>query len=304
MSKITKYLLFTFITSWIIQIIGCHDFNLESGAGMMSFSHAVSFCMFMPMIGAIFAKANIRNMGWKPNFEKNIKPILFAWLSPTVFQIAGAAFYYIVFPEDFDTSGAILRDVDRSAFAELEKSGSSYGFYIAKEIFYSLTSFYTFLAVLMGLGEEIGWRGFLFPELKKSLGRTKGVLLGGVVHGAWHFPLMLLVGYEYGKNYIGAPLLGLFAFCIFTVATGIISDYLYEKSHSIWLPALFHGSVNSAINPYLLRGNEHLERSIFGPLSIGLISVIPMAIFAAGILYIDYRLTLTYDSMPADNFLD
>lgn len=85
------------------------------------------------------------------------------------------------------------------------------------------------------------------------------------------------------------PLLGLFAFCIFTVTTGIISNYLYERSHSIWLPALFHGSVNSTFNPYLLRGNEHIERSIFGPVNIGLVSVIPMAIFAAGILYFENR---------------
>lgn len=291
MPKITKYLLFTFITSWAIQIIGCRDYNLESNAGMMSFSQAVSLCMFMPMLGALFARANIRDMGWKPNFEKNLKPILFAWLMPTVFQLAGAACYFIVFPKDLDTSGEILREIDPSAFAEFEESGSSYGVYIAKEIFYSLTSFYTCLSVLMGLGEEIGWRGFLFPELKKSLGRTKGVLLGGVIHGAWHFPLMLLVGYEYGKDYIGAPLLGLFAFCIFTVTTGIISDYLYERSRSIWLPALFHGAVNSTISPYLLRGNEHLERSVLGPLDIGLISVIPMALVAAGILYFDSRST-------------
>ncbi|MDE5556660.1 MAG: CPBP family intramembrane metalloprotease [Ruminococcus sp.] len=301
MSKLTKYLLFTFITSWAFQIIGAHDFNLESIAGMTSFSQAVALCMFMPTLGAFFAKADIRNMGWKPNFEENKKLILFAWLMPTVFEIAGAIFYYIVFPEDFDTSGAILKDIAPSAFAELEKSGSSYGVYIAKEIFYSLTSFYAFIAVFMGLGEEIGWRGFLFPELKKSLGRTKGVLIGGVIHGVWHFPLMLLVGYEYGKNYIGAPLLGLFAFCIFTVTTGIISDYLYEKSYSIWLPALFHGSINSTINPCLLRGNEHTEHSIFGPVNIGLISVIPMALFAMGILYTNFQLT---DSMSETDFLD
>lgn len=301
MSKIIKYIFFTFITSWAFQIIGSHDFNLESTAGMISFGQAVSSCMFMPTLGAFFARADIRNMGWKPNFKKNIKLILFAWLMPTVFQIAGAVFYYGWFPEDFDASGTLLRDMYPSSFAEFEKSGNSYGFYIVKEIFYSLTSLYTFISIFMGLGEEIGWRGFLFPELKKSFGRIKGVLLGGVIHGVWHFPLILLVGYEYGKDYIGAPLLGLFTFCIFTVTTGIISDYLYEKSHSIWLSAIFHGLVNSTVNPYLLRGSENLERSIFGPVSIGLISVIPMALFAAGILYIDSR---SIDSMTETDFLD
>lgn len=302
MTKITKYLLVTFTAAWILQIIGSHDFNSESTFGMMSFSYSVTLCMFTPTLGALFTKAEIREMGWKPNFEKNIKLILLAWLMPTVFQIAGAACYYIVFPDDFDGTGAILKEMDPYAFAEFEESGSSYGFYIAKEIFYSLTSFYTFLAVFMGLGEEIGWRGFLFPELKKKLGRTKGVLLGGVIHGVWHFPLMLLMGYEYGTDYIGAPLLGLFAFCIFTVTTGIISDYLYERSRSIWLPALFHGAVNSTFNPNLLRGTEHAERTIFGPVDIGLVSVIPMALAAASILYTNHRSAPPYESMYEDEY--
>ncbi len=284
MSKITKYLVFTFITTWTIHIIGFHDLNSGNMAGMMSFSYSVSLGMLIPTLGAFFAKAKIREMGWKPNFDKNIKPILFAWLMPTIFTLVGAAFYFMVFPEDFDTSGAYL---SVEALTELEKSGSSYAGYIVKEIFYSLTSFYTFLAIFWGLGEEIGWRGFLYPELKMRLGKIKGVLLGGVIHGVWHFPLMLLAGYQYGTDYIGAPILGMFAFCIFTVSTGIISDHLYEKTQCIWLPAIFHGTVNSSINPYMLRGEEHLERSVFGPAENGLISVIPIVLVAAGILYIE-----------------
>lgn len=287
MTKIKKYLIFTFLTSWTIQIIGAHDLSLDNYAGLMSFSHAVSFCMLMPTLGTLFARADIRGMGWLPDIEKNIRPILLAWLAPTFFQLAGSALYYLVFPDDIDMTGALLREIDPADFEDLKNSGGSYGVYIAKEIFFSLTSFYTFLAVFMGLGEEIGWRGFLYPELKRIFGRINGVLMGGVIHGIWHFPLMLLVGYEYGTNYIGAPFLGLFAFCIFTVTTGIIADFLYEKTHSIWLPALFHGSIDSTFNPYLLGGNE--RRTIFGPVSIGLISVIPMALFAAGILYNEKR---------------
>ena len=287
--KIIKYLLFTFITSWTFQITGARDFHLNNTAGMMSFGYALSSCMFMPTLGALFARADIRKMGWKPNIEKNIKPILFAWLMPTVFGIIGALLYYIVFPDDFDASGKYLMEADPSAFAELRENGKSYGSYVLKEIFYSLTSFYTLLAVFMGMGEEVGWRGFLCPQLKKILGRTKGVVLSGIIHGIWHFPIMILVGYEYGEDYIGAPLLGLFAFCIFTVSTGIISDCLYEKSHSIWLPAIFHGSVNSVANPNMLRGSEHFERTIFGPVSVGLISIIPMAAFAFAIIYLENR---------------
>ena len=284
MSKFTKYILFTFLSAWIIWVIGYNDLKLGNTAGMMSFSRSLMIGMFMPTMGALVAGVKIRDMGWKLNIDKNKKLILFAWLMPTVFEITGAALYFLVFPDDYSVPGAILEDIDPDAFAKFENDSSSYGEYVAKEIFYSLTSFYTFVGMIFGLGEEIGWRGYLFPELKSGFGRTKAMLLGGTIHGAWHFPLMILVGYEYGTDYIGAPLLGMAAFCIFCIATGIISYWLYERSESILLSGIFHGSINGTFNPCLLRGDEHIERSIFGPSSIGLISVIPMVIFAVYIL--------------------
>lgn len=282
MSKFAKYLLFTFISAWILMAIGIHDRNLGSTAGDMSFGRMLALAMFMPTLGVLFAGGKFRDMGWKPDFSRNWRLVLIAWFMPTVFQIAGAVLYYMIFPEDLELSGTFLREADPSAFEELEKSGSSYMGYVAKEIFYSLTSFYTFLAVFLGLGEEIGWRGFMFPALKEGMGRTRGLLIGGVIHGAWHFPVMLFAGYEYGWDYIGAPLLGLPVFCIFTVSTGVISFWLYERSESIWLPAIAHGAVNSAFNPYMLGGNE--RRTVFGPSMIGLIGVIPFAAFAVYLL--------------------
>ena len=41
----------------------------------------------------------------------------------------------------------------------------------------------------------------MMPHLKAQLGLLNGRLLGGVIWGVWHWPLMLLVGYEYGTNY-------------------------------------------------------------------------------------------------------
>lgn len=59
------------------------------------------------------------------------------------------------------------------------------------------------------LGEEVGWRGYMMPRLKERFGLLNGRLLGGFVWGIWHWPLMLLVGYEYGTNYLGAPPAGI-----------------------------------------------------------------------------------------------
>src|SRR5699024_5751565 len=53
--------------------------------------------------------------------------------------------------------------------------------------------------LLPALGEEIGWRGWLTPQLL-PLGVVPTVLITGVVWGLWHTPLLLL-----GHNYPHLP---------------------------------------------------------------------------------------------------
>lgn len=283
--RIIKYLLFTFITSWFIEYIGYRDLNSGSG----SFGRSMAMAMLMPTLGALFAGARFSEMGWIPEIRGNIKPFLFVWIAPTVFQIAGAALYFLVFPSDLDFSGALMQERNPELFQTIISSGHTYGGYVAAKILSSMISFNLIGSVMLGLCEEIGWRGFLYPELDLHFGRTKACLLGGVIHGVWHFPLMLLFGYEYGEEYIGAPVLGLLAFTVFTTTTGIISYHFYRKTESIWLPALYHGAMNIVFDAYLLRGTEHPEHTVLGPRDIGLIAVIPAAVFAGRILYLEHK---------------
>lgn len=44
---------------------------------------------------------------------------------------------------------------------------------------------------LFAFGEEIGFRAYLLPRFM-SLGTTRALLLSGLLHGIWHFPLLLL----------------------------------------------------------------------------------------------------------------
>ncbi|MCM1480494.1 MAG: CPBP family intramembrane metalloprotease, partial [Muribaculaceae bacterium] len=138
-------------------------------------------------------------------------------------------------------------------------------------------TFAPFINMLAALGEEVGWRGAMYPYLKDKLGVTKGRIAGGVIWGAWHWPIMILAGYEYGKEYIGAPLLGLAVFCVCTAAMGILFDYVYEKTGTIWLPSLMHGAINAfTIFAYLVKP-EYANMSILGPAGIGVIGMLPMA---------------------------
>ena len=104
-----KYLLFAFITAWIIGGIGCYEANHGGTAGESAFHNALALCMFMPMLGALFVKAETKQMGWRLRLGQNWKYIDFAWLAPTVFQIIGATFYFMVFQDDFNPAEAFQR---------------------------------------------------------------------------------------------------------------------------------------------------------------------------------------------------
>ena len=43
-----------------------------------------------------------------------------------------------------------------------------------------------FLNVAAGAGEELGWRGLLYPALRRRLAPVPACLLGGVIWGVWH----------------------------------------------------------------------------------------------------------------------
>ena len=100
---------------------------------------------------------------------------------------------------------------------------------------------------LPAAGEEIGWRGYLFPRLLDRLGPGLAVLVSGVIWGLWHAPLILL-GYNYPSN----PVLGLVAMCVFTTGIGAILAWLAQRGGSIWPAALGHGALNAAAGGFMI----------------------------------------------------
>jgi membrane protease YdiL (CAAX protease family) len=240
--------------------------------------------MFVPALGVLLAGANLKDMGWKPRIRKNIKTILVAWFSPIILTSLGAALYFLIFPGHFDLSGGyILASAGEELFRQMEAQGISYPMYVLINMIGAVT-YGPFVNMILALGEEIGWRGFLYPQLKTRFGRRKGWILGGVIWGAWHWPLIWLIGYEYGTDYPGFPVVGMLLFCIFTVVLGFLCDRLCEKSGSIWLPSLFHGAVNAAAGiPLLICVTGTASARLLGPAPNGLISGLPF--FAAAVFF-------------------
>jgi membrane protease YdiL (CAAX protease family) len=90
------------------------------------------------------------------------------------------------------------------------------------------------------LGEEIGWRGFLVPELANQMSYTKLSLLSGVIWASWHSPLLLFADYNAGTNLWYA----MGCFTVMIVSTSFMFAWLRLKSGSLWPAAVLHASHN------------------------------------------------------------
>ncbi|REJ08198.1 CPBP family intramembrane metalloprotease [Microbacterium bovistercoris] len=93
---------------------------------------------------------------------------------------------------------------------------------------------------LAAFGEELGWRGFLVPALRRY-GTWTALLVSGAIWGLWHAPVILL-GYNFGRT----DILGVLLMVGGCVAVGVLFGWTRLRSGSVW-PAVFaHGALNAA----------------------------------------------------------
>lgn len=278
MKKLSKYLLWAFGVAWVFQIIAG---ILYRKGNSMSYSVLLAVSMFAPLLAAVLSGAEIRSIGWKPHIKGNLRWILVAWFAPVALGAAGAALYFLLVPNALDTTFAYIRtSLGVESLSQLESAGLSVQLYACIGAVSAMT-YAPFVNMLFAVGEEAGWRGTMYPILKEHFGIVKGRLIGGVVWGVWHWPIMLLAGYEYGTTYWGAPVTGSLLFCVITIAMGILFDFLYEKTNCIWVPALCHGAINAFAGvPTLFLNPAYADKLLLGPLMIGVISGLPLMLTA------------------------
>jgi len=142
-------------------------------------------------------------------------------------------------------------------------------------------------AVLNGFlafGEEIGWRGWLLPELQ-PLGNWPAVLLTGAIWGAWHSPLILL-----GYNFNQPNPLGVVAMIVGCTAVGVVIGWLRIWSNSVWPAVVGHGALNATGGLVLLLSSDESAPNLLlaGPLGAGTV----MAVTVVALLVIVVRRTM------------
>jgi membrane protease YdiL (CAAX protease family) len=95
-------------------------------------------------------------------------------------------------------------------------------------------------SAVSALGEEIGWRGLLVPELAKLTGFTGTAVLSGAAWSLYHYPLILFANYNGGTP----AWYSLTAFTWMVMAASFVFAWLRLKSGSLWTGVILHASHN------------------------------------------------------------
>lgn len=118
-----------------------------------------------------------------------------------------------------------------------------------------------FLNLIMGpLGEEIGWRGHLYPLIKENYGWMAGAMLVGIIWALWHAPLW----------FIDSPQskIPFWAFATNVICLSILMSIVHNHSNnSILLIIAFHLIFNVCLGAIDIleshKSGEYVIKSLF-----------------------------------------
>ena len=128
---------------------------------------------------------------------------------------------------------------------------------------------------IFAMAEEIMWRGYLAQAFAGRPFCKKYVTIG-VLWGLWHIPLLAL-GYNYGT---ATALPGSVLFIGFCVVMSLVLGFVVERTRSVWLAAVLHGTFNgfSNVMSLLVVGGSSLLASS----AVGVVSLVMWLVVFAG----------------------
>lgn len=107
-----------------------------------------------------------------------------------------------------------------------------------------LVAFVTPIVLGGGLGEEIGWRGFMLPVLQDRMSPIRASAIVGFWWGLWHTPAFLVP--SSGKS---GGIMGLFLFVLLCTALSAVFTWVFNGSAgSLLVTILLHGCVNGGLD--------------------------------------------------------
>lgn len=239
--KIGFFLILTLVFSIVFQVLIITGGSLHAGNGLY-----VLLLMWSPGLAGLITQLvfehSIKGLGWKPG---KAKYLALAYILP-------AGYCLFVYGVTWLTGMGGLSSSQIVEAATKVFPGNSQVNVAFLYIGFMGTAG-VLLSLFSALGEEIGWRGLLVPELSKIMPFPLVSLFSGLIWALWHMPLILFSNY----NLPGTPKwYGALMFLIMVIGVSFIFAWLRLKSGSLWTAAILHASHNIFV------------QSIFTPLTV------------------------------------
>ncbi|MGI6110108.1 MAG: CPBP family intramembrane glutamic endopeptidase [Eubacteriaceae bacterium] len=300
--RIIIYLGVTFTVSWLYEFLVVWPAANGTIAGLpaASVQMLVAAVMLVPALSVLLTrlvtKEGFKNSWFKPvGFKKNWPMWLLAWFGPAVFILLGTVLYFLIFPNQYDTSMSYVIQSYAAAGVTLDVEQAR-----------SIVTMQIIMAILIGpilnivtcFGEEWGWRGYLLPKMSLKFKTVPMLLINGVIWGIWHAPLTA-IGHNYGTGYPGFPWTGILAMCFFCIVLGTLFSWVTLKTGSCLPAAIAHGGVNS-LSAAAIYFTTDGGNPFIGPTLTGIIGGLPMILIAAWLAWRMVRDSKTDLSMVRD----
>lgn len=227
--QVLTYLIIVFAFSSFFYFLILHSGSLGNGRGMY-----VLGLMWCPALASMLTLRlngrSIADLGWKWG---ETKYQIRSWYIPLLYASIAYAIVWIFHLGAFGNP-----DFYNSLAKSMHLGGPPW---ISIVLGIVLIGTYGLIrSISSALGEEIGWRGFLVPELAKTTSFTTTSLVSGIVWSLWHYPILI-----YGDYNAGTPTwYGLTCFTVMVIAMSFVFAWMRLKSGSLWTGAILHGSHN------------------------------------------------------------
>ena len=233
--RLVIYLAISFLLVWIPIIAyhvggGTYDspvMNLILAYSMLCPSIAVLITRKVTKEGLSVVGENSLQLGINLKNKKWIWFVL-GFAAPVIYWDLGQLIFMAIFPETYNPAGFDAMGIPRAALILLPLSGVTTGI----------------VGSIGALGEEIGWRTYLYPKLEELMGPVGSVIVGGIIWGIWHYP-GIYMGHNFGTDYWGEPWSGFFVFTVSCITMGALLYLVTKKTGSVWPAAIMHAVNNS-----------------------------------------------------------
>ncbi|MGP9694226.1 CPBP family glutamic-type intramembrane protease [Brachybacterium sp. AOP25-B2-12] len=192
--------LFTLISYAIFAVIAAPFWFLAEGIAHPLFVLVIGMGMWAPAIASIIMSKAVEKTSWRTRVGLRFRGRwlrILAWSGVGIVAVLAvqllSAIAMVLRGVPGDLTGRTWLEIGTLQFAETAGTEVSPVVFVAVILFVTVAGIVVTTAFT--LGEEIGWRGWLWTALK-PLGPVRAAIVGGAIWSLWHLPVMI-IGYNY-----------------------------------------------------------------------------------------------------------